>query len=133
MAAPARDDEWERCCDYVNSYIDDRVAEALHHVSNGKGVMSEERYVRVVDEMARVIKDRKALLYQILSVFSPAHDTVAVTVGNVFFCLTRNPAVWRKLREELEPTADQPLSYQLLNSYKYLNWAVRESKKASTQ
>jgi cytochrome P450 len=130
-APSARDDEWKRCCAYVNSYIDDRVAEALRRVSSDERTLPDEKsYIRIVDEMAKVIKDKKALRYQVLSIFSPAHDTVAVTVGNLFFCLARHPEVWSKLREELAPTADQPLSYPLLSSYKYLNWTIRESKRA---
>jgi cytochrome P450 monooxygenase len=134
MAPSARDDEWKRCCGHVNRYIDDRVTEALHRVKCEEGILppDEKRHIRIIDEMAKVIKNKKALRYQVLSVFSPAHDTVAVTVGNLFFCLARHPEVWSKLREELGPTADQPLSYQLLNSCKYLRWTIRESKKSST-
>jgi cytochrome P450 len=127
-----RDDEWKECCNHVNSYIDDRVEEAFSRVKNGiETAVHEKRYVRIVDEMAKVTKDKEALRYQVLSVFSPAHDTVAVTLGNLFFHIARHPSVWGKLREEMIPTAEQPLTYQLLNSYKYLNWALRESKNVS--
>jgi len=130
MSPWARDEEWKACCDYVSNYINDRVEEALVRVSNtADTVADEKKYVRIVDEMARVIKNKDALRSQVLSVFSPAHDTVAVTLGNFLFHVARHPSVWEKLREELMPTADQTLTYQLLNSYKYLNWAIRESKK----
>jgi cytochrome P450 len=130
--AAAREDDWERCCDHVTNYIDERVTEALLRVSNEDENDSEKkRYVRVVDEMAKATKDKVALRFQVLSVFSPAHDTVAVTVGNLFFYLARHQSVWSKLRAELLPTASQPLTYQILNSYKYLNWTIRESTNTS--
>lgn len=128
MSPFARDKEWQACCDVVQKYIDDRVEEAVARVSIIKNGPEESRYVRLIDELAKVTTDRMTLRYQILSVFSPAHDTVAVTLGNFFFHLARNQSAWSRLREEILPTIDQPLTHKLLSSYKYLNWTLRESE-----
>jgi cytochrome P450 len=127
MNPSARDKEWQSCCDVVHKYIDDRVEEAITRVSTTKDDSEESRYVRLIDELVKETTDRTTLRYQILSVFSPAHDTVAVTLGNLFFHLARNPSAWSRLRDEILPTIDQPLTQKLLSSYKYLNWALRES------
>ena len=129
MSPSARDKNWKASCEFVHDYVDDRVEEALARVAlTGDNADEGLKYVRLVDEMAKVTKDRKALRNQVLSVFSPAHDTVAVTLGNLFFHLARHPSAWNMLRKEILATIDQPLTYKLLNSYKYLNWALRESK-----
>ncbi|ORY16641.1 cytochrome P450 [Clohesyomyces aquaticus] len=113
----ARDAEWQFSCEIVHKYIDQRIEEAVARVST-TGDDSDEgsRYMRLVDELAKV-----------LSVFSPAHDTVAVTLGNLFFHLARNESAWNMLRKEILPTIKQPLTHKLLNSYKYLNWALHET------
>lgn len=128
MNPSARDKEWQVYCDVVHNYIDDRVEEAMARVSTTKDDSEESRYVRLIDELVKETTDRTALRYQILSVFSPAHDTVAVTLGNLFFHLARHPWAWSRLRDEILPTIDQPLTHKLLSSYKYLNWALRESE-----
>lgn len=86
------------------------------------------KYVRLIDEMAKETDDKISLRYEVLSVFSPAHDTVAVILGNLFFHLARHPLAWSKLRDEIMPTINQPLTYILLKSYKRFSWAIRDSK-----
>ncbi|PVI01582.1 cytochrome P450 [Periconia macrospinosa] len=102
MNPAARDKEWQSCCDVVHRYLDERVEEAIARVSKANDSLEESKYVRLIDEMAKVTTDRSTLRYQILSVFSPAHDTVAVTLGNLFFHLARNQSVWSSNRECLE-------------------------------
>jgi cytochrome P450 len=78
--------------------------------------------------MAEETQDSLTLRSLVISVFSPAHDGAAVTLSNAMFHLARRPAVWSKLREEVQATKGQELTYELLNSYKYLQWVFKESK-----
>lgn len=87
-----------------------------------------EHRMCLLDEMAKETQDRIDLRYQILSVFSPAHDGASITLSNCFFHLARNPSVWFQLRTEILPTKNSPLTYPLLKSYKVLNNVLRESK-----
>lgn len=121
-----RTKDYEKHCEKVLDYIDDRVNEAFERIADES--TQEKKQVRIVDELVKATQDRYSLKYLILSIFSPAHDTVAVIVSNAFFHLARNPDCWTKLRAEILPTAPDTLTYELLNSYKYLNWVLRESE-----
>lgn len=113
-------------CKVVLDYIDDCIDEAVSRVqSNGEG--TDRKQVRIIDELVKATQDRHDLKYLIVSNFSPAHDTVAVTLSNAFFHLARNPNCWTKLREEIRPTASEPLTFELLNTFKYMNWILRKS------
>jgi cytochrome P450 len=124
----ARAPDWDKHCKHVLNYIDKCVDEASVRVAKDEK-SDDSKHVRIVDELVRQMgmDDRQSLRYLVLSIFSPSHDTVAVTLSNVFFHLARNAHVWEKLRAEILPTASQPLTYELLNSYKYLRWVVKES------
>jgi cytochrome P450 len=123
----SRSKEYETCCKEVLDYIGGRIDEAVDRAAKPSHVDLESKQVRIVDELLKATKDKHTLKYLILSIFSPAHDTVAITVGNAIFHLARNARCWAKLRAEVVPTTSQPLTYELLNSFKYLNWVLRES------
>jgi len=121
-----RTSEYGKWCEEVLNYIDDRIDEALERADKAQGLDSKQ--VRIVDELLKATQDRHTLKYLVLSIFSPAHDTVAITIANAIFHLARKPECWAKLRAEIMPTASQPLTYGLLNSFKYLTWVLRESQ-----
>jgi cytochrome P450 monooxygenase len=115
-------------CKLVLDYIDNCIDGAYSRLENQNQEEANVKQVRIIDELAKATNDRYSLRYLIVSIFSPAHHSVAVTLSNAFFHLARNPQCWKRLREEILPTASQPLTYELLNSYKYLNWVLRESE-----
>jgi cytochrome P450 len=123
-----RTKEYYTWCKTVLDYIDDRIDEASMRVADPENHTLDSKQVRIVDELWKTTKDRYSLRYLILGIFSPAHDTVAITVANAMFHLARNRECWIKLRAEILPTATRPLTYDLLNSYKYLTWVLRESQ-----
>ena len=129
MAPPnQRPKDYQENCDYIYRYIDSRLDEAADRVAGRTKSDLGSEQVCIIDDLVKTTEDKLSLRYLVLSIFSPAHDTVAVTVSNVFFHLTRHTSCWVKLRAEVLRTASQPLTYELLNSYKYLNWVIRESK-----
>lgn len=74
-------------------------------------------------------KDRVYLRNQILNVFMPARDSVAVMTSHVFFHLARHPEVYGKLRAEVLAAGlerDQ-LSYDGVKKLAYTNAVVNES------
>lgn len=121
-----RDKSWEKACKYIMNFVDVHVDEAL--ARNKEDEATSTGRVKLIDELAKETQDKITLRSLAISVFSPAHDTIAVGLSNVFFHLARNPVVWAKLRAEIMPTVDKSLSYDLLKSYKYLNCVLRESK-----
>jgi cytochrome P450 len=122
-----RTEQYRSRCKIVLDYIDDRIDEAINRATEADQGGLKSKQMRIVDELLKTTKDRYNLKYLILSIFSPAHDTVAITVANTIFHLARNPECWATLRAEVSATASQPLTYELLNSFKYLNWILRES------
>ena len=128
-----RDKEWYKACRDVTDFCDKHVELALarrrDQQDREKDVDtrgSDERLC-LLDEMAKETQDPIDLRYQILSVFSPAHDGAAITLGNAFFHLARHPSAWSQLRAEILPTKSSPLTYPLLKSYKFLDHILRES------
>ncbi|PVH97974.1 hypothetical protein DM02DRAFT_657790 [Periconia macrospinosa] len=90
------------------------------------------RRLRLVDEMARDTQDKVTLRSQIISVFSPGHNGAATTLTNVIFHLALDLQIWKKLKEEVEPTRNELLSHELLNSYQYLEWVLEETHRLTT-
>ena len=123
-----RDPKWYAACKKVTDFCDQRVEEAMERLERGEERRTEKDRLRLVDEAAKLTKDRYTLRSLILSVFSPAHDGAAVALSNAFFHLARHPRVWNKLRTEVMEDAALPITYELLNSYTYLNHVLRESK-----
>ncbi|KAM0800708.1 cytochrome P450 [Usnea florida] len=94
-----RDKKWYKACQDVTDFCDKNVELALarrKHQQDREKVeeapRSEERMC-LLDEMAKETQDPIDLRYQILSVFSPAHDGASIALSNVFFHLARNPSV----------------------------------------
>lgn len=120
-----RDEKWWEACATVTNYADEHVEKALQRLRVGD---RSESQVRLVDEMARDTQDKLTLRSHIINVFSPAHDGAGLTLSNTMFHLARHPKVWEKLREEVLPTANETLTYELLNSYRYLSHVFKESE-----
>lgn len=123
-----RDKEWWSACKKVTDYADLHVKRALERLQANASPDQATSRVRLVDEMARDTQDKVTLRSHIISVFSPGHDGAATTLTNVMFHLARHPEVWNRLKAEIEPTKNEVLSYELLNSYQYLEWVLKESE-----
>ena len=121
MPPAMREEKWQSYCDLILSYINDRVEDAFQRVTLPEQPQKPMNDLRIVDELVKATSDKLSLRYLVLSIFSPAHDTVAVTLSNVFFHLARNPGVWTKLREEVLAFGLAPLTHEMLASFKYLN------------
>ncbi|KAI1273562.1 cytochrome P450 [Xylaria sp. FL0933] len=127
-----RDPKWWADCDTVNKFLDERVNEALARLKQAPTSDSNgSKLLRLIDEMAKVTQDRKLLRYQMQNIFTPAHDGAAVTLSNAFFHLSRNPQAWSKLRDEILPTREAPITYDLLKTYQYLMNVIRETHRVT--
>lgn len=72
--------------------------------------------------------DRTELRNQILQALMAAQETTAVLISNVFFLLSRHPAVWQRLRMEVISLGDSELDVDLLQNMRYLHSVLYESK-----
>jgi len=123
-----RDAKWYASCKTVTDFCKRCVEEAIKRAEKGEERFTDKGRLRLVDEAVKSTKDSYTLCSLVLSVFSPAHDVVAVALSNVLFHLARHPRVWTNLREEVLRTKNQPITYDCLNSYKYLKNVFRESE-----
>lgn len=138
------DPKWWADCDAVNAFLDQRVDEALGRLQQRRedtNANAEEPPTPpgeptrattlpplcLVDEIAKQTQDRFTLRSQIHNLFTPAHDSAAITLSNALFHLARHPHAWARLRAEILPTYDQPVTYALLKRYSYLRNVVRET------
>ncbi|KAH7089926.1 cytochrome P450 [Paraphoma chrysanthemicola] len=128
-----RDEKWWEACQMITDYADKHVEKALQRLDRrslvkeeGKGNQDDPQ-LRLVDEMVKDTQDTLTLRSHIISVFSPAHDGAAMTLTNAMFHLARQPAIWDRLREEIIPTKHESLTYDLLNSYRYVSHVLKET------
>jgi len=126
-----RDPQWFKAIDIVHAFVDKHIDLAISLENERKDSGRDEykpnhRYV-LLHEMVKLTQDKLDLRSQILAVFMPSRDTTTFLVSNIFHALARNAKVWKKLREEVLAVGDQPLTFELLKSIKYLQWVINES------
>ena len=133
-----RDKAWFNAVSMVHGYVDKYIDAAIekHRKDTEKPATGnsdtkdyhQTRYI-LLDEMAKHTQDKADLRSQILAVFMPSRDTTSWLTSNTFHVLARNPKMYNKLRSEIALAAGtQPLTFELLKSIKYLQWALFESK-----
>ena len=131
-----RDMEWETAYMSIQAVLDGYIHRALEQWSmadketedsDSRPEYSEQRPFSMLHELLKDTQDQRFIRDQLLNVFIPARDSSAIGVSDLFFQLARNPRVWKTLRSEaLE--INQPITFELLKSMKYLQCVLRESK-----
>lgn len=110
----------------IDRYVEAALKRQQEREKGGTYASSSSSYV-FVDQLVQVTQDRSFLRDQLLNVFFPARDSSAVGASCLFFILARNPDAWKKLRQEVL-SVDQPITFEILKSFKYLTWVLNESK-----
>ena len=136
MAGPLRflfviDRSWKKAYTIVHNFVDKQVDLAIkeQETQDEKAIDGDRRgkqYI-LLHEMAKQTQDRKDLRSQIINVFIPARDVVAIAFGNAMFQLARHPHVWKDLRAEVLEIGDQELTYELLKSLKATRSIINET------
>ncbi|CAG8983049.1 hypothetical protein HYALB_00006077 [Hymenoscyphus albidus] len=128
-----RDPLWFESIRNVHTFVEKHIDKAIEESEQSEMSNASEdatgpnhRYI-LLNEMAKQIKDKLELRSQIIAVFMPSRDTSGTLVSNIFHVLARNPVIWSKLREEVLSVGDQPLTFELLKSIKYLQWIINET------
>jgi hypothetical protein len=80
-------------------------------------------------ELQKLAPDHKTLRAQVLHILLASRDTVACLLSNLVFALSKEPAVYSRLRQEvLDCTGSDRPNIEQLHSMKYLKWCVNECK-----
>lgn len=119
----------------VHNVVDYYVDQALKRRNNAgeeeKRIDSTSTRYVFLDVMARESQDRKGLRDQMLNILLAGRDTTASLLSSTFFYLSRNPHVWKRLREEIlnvfPPTesADK-ITIARLRDVRYLKHVLNE-------
>ena len=126
-----RDREWEAAVADTHQRIDKYIDAALRRRTDTMETQSLESAAApsyaFIDQLVYETQDRLFLRDQLLNVFFPARDSSAIGASCVFFVLARNPEAWKKLRKDVAEI-DQPITFEVLKSMKYLTWVLNECK-----
>lgn len=126
MSFLLRDRKFWESCKVIRSFTQRHVEKALaRRESDSKEAL--RKYV-LAYEMAKETTDKDALCSQLLNVFFAGRDTPAVAISNTFFCLSRHPHVWKRIRQEVEGLELADLSFERLKSLRYIQHVINEGK-----
>ena len=112
---------WDSCA-LARRFVEQYVEQALSHRSK-----KESERAILADGLSKVTQDRDEMRNQLLNVFLPAHDAIAVALTNVFFNLSRHLDVWSRLREEVLDLGDAPLTFERLKRLTFLQCVIKET------
>ena len=117
-----RDAKFWNSCASARKFVATYVEKALSH-------NPEKDFERAVLAygLSKITQDQDDMLNQLLNVFLPAHDAIAVALTNVFFNLARHPDVWSRLREEIIDLGDEQLTFERLKKLTFLQCVIKET------
>ncbi|KAJ5916408.1 cytochrome P450 52A3-B [Penicillium tannophilum] len=116
---PKADESNRICREFVQQFVD----EAYRAVD----VKQEETKHVFAQELASRTTDRTRVLDELMNVLLAGRDTTASLLGNLFFMLAKNPAMWDKLRREVAFLQGRTPTYEELRSLKYVHCCMNES------
>ncbi|KAI9651369.1 hypothetical protein NHQ30_001410 [Ciborinia camelliae] len=113
----------------VDNFVEGRLRQNQDEEKNSE-TDSEKKPFSLLDELAKVNQDPVRLRNETLQVLNAGRDTTGSLLGWAFYFLSRNPAVYSKLRTtiltEFGPSGSE-ISFQGLRSCKYLQHVIDES------
>ena len=121
-------DECNRICrDFVQQFVDEAVhaAEVRKERIETRTTEMKRKYI-FSHELASRTSDKRRMVDELISVLLAGRDTTASLLGNLFFMLAKNPAIWKKLRAEVDVLQNRPPTYEELRGLKYIQCCVNE-------
>lgn len=122
--------EFRNDCATVHRLADHFVQKALNAEKPATPVHSGKRYF-ISEQLATRTRDAKVMRDQMLNVLLAGRDTTAGLLGWTFYLLARNPAVYKKLRNEIiqvfgtEDSNKMP-TFASLKDVVYLRYVLNE-------
>ena len=127
--------EYKAAYKKVQTTCDDYVAKALRKKPSDteKGFEEDDedsssKTYFLPYELGKVVDDPVELRFQLMQIFFPARDTIAIAVSSIFFFLARHPKAFEKLRKEVVSIGDVPLTFEVLKSMLYVRYVYNESE-----
>ncbi|KAH8652617.1 cytochrome P450 alkane hydroxylase-like protein [Tricladium varicosporioides] len=129
--------KWKKTCGEVQSIIDGFVSEEYERQAVASKTGKEDdvgtpyKYV-LLKELVRSTDDRILVRNELMNVFFPARDTAGILTSNIIFLLARYPAVWKRIRSEVQNFGDQKLTFESLKTLKYIHYVMNETLRLQT-
>ncbi|KAL4907930.1 hypothetical protein BDW74DRAFT_113814 [Aspergillus multicolor] len=125
------DESYRVCREFVQQFVDEAFYAAevkKEETDKEEPDTTTKRQKRIFShELAWRTSDRRRVLDELMNVLLAGRDTTASLLGNLFFMLAKNPAIWEKLRGEVAFLEGRPPTYEELRSLKYVQSCVNES------
>ena len=127
------DRKYREACKITHAFADQYVDKAIDYrkalESAEKPFTKDEgsrRYL-FLNELAQETGNKTEIRDQLLNVFLAGHDSTAVVLSHLFFSLSRNNAVWEKLRAEVIASGPGKPTFDTLKEMTYLRYCINES------
>ncbi|KAJ6093178.1 hypothetical protein N7486_008467 [Penicillium sp. IBT 16267x] len=124
---PKADESNRICREFVQQFVDEafRAAEVKkEETEKGKTDSNRQKHI-FAQELASRTTDRTRILDELMNVLLAGRDTTASLLGNLFFMLAKNPAMWDKLRREVAFLQGRAPTYEEVRSLKYVHCSLR--------
>ncbi|RAH67142.1 cytochrome P450 [Aspergillus aculeatinus CBS 121060] len=123
-----------RCRDFVRVFVDEAVR-AVEMRKTGDDQVDVDaveggkpKGKRIFShELAARTADKERILDELMAVLLAGRDTTASLLGNLFFMLAKNPAIWARLRRDVECLQGRPPSYEELQGLRFVECCIKES------
>ncbi|OJJ78029.1 hypothetical protein ASPBRDRAFT_37257 [Aspergillus brasiliensis CBS 101740] len=117
------------CREFVQRFVDEAVyaAAARKEEDDDETTEMKKRKYIFSHELASRTTDKQRILDELMNVLLAGRDTTASLLGDMFFVLAKNPAIWAKLRAEVATLQNRPPTYEELRGLKYVQCCVNES------
>ncbi|GIJ90120.1 hypothetical protein Asppvi_009070 [Aspergillus pseudoviridinutans] len=124
-------DECNRVCrEFVQRFVDEafQAVEVRRDYKAGEEQAETKRQKRIFShELAWRTSDRRRVLDELMNVLLAGRDTTASLLGNLFFMLAKDPAIWDKLRREVAGLQGRAPTYEELRGLRYVQCCINES------
>lgn len=119
------DEAFRTCRAYVDQFVDDAMLHRQNHnaLDSKKGVDNN----LLLQELAKATDDKDRIRDELLNILLAGRDTTASLLSHVFFEISRKPAVWQSLKDEVSQLEGKPPTYDQLRKLKYLKFCIHES------
>lgn len=118
------------CHDFIDHYVDVALNQPSSAVEKSSGT-SKAQYI-FLDELAQKVRDPVVLRYELLNILLAGRDTTASLLGWLFLQLSRNPAIYAKLRSAIlssfgSRTSPKEVTFHSLKECSYLQYCMNEA------
>lgn len=112
----------------INEFVDGIVEQANKDRPEAQQNSSDRSHKYVfLQELLERTQDRKQIRAELLSSLLAGRDTTASLLSNVWFELSRRPAIWSKLQDEVSIMSSGRPTFEEIKSMKYLQAILNES------